>query len=84
MESWNMELCIALLAYSIAPPLPHSIDSNARFVFLPAPPTVMVSGADSLNRRDDFPAPEDARFFVRFLAPLGMTSFSFRYGAAFL
>jgi hypothetical protein len=27
----------------------------------------------SLNRSDDCPAPENARFFVRFLAPLGMT-----------
>jgi hypothetical protein len=43
------ELCIALPHYSIAPPLHHSIDSDARFVFLPAPSTVMVSGANHLS-----------------------------------
>jgi hypothetical protein len=49
MGVMEYELCIALPHYSIAPPLHHSIDSNARFVFLPTSPTITLSGANHLS-----------------------------------
>jgi 2-C-methyl-D-erythritol 2,4-cyclodiphosphate synthase len=42
--------------------------------FTAAPATIMVSEANHLNYGENFLVPQDVRFFVRFLASLGMTA----------